>query len=86
LGRNFFPFSWPLFRINGDIPGTDSEATVWLVIPPNAIRLRPVLYEDWTNRQPVPFAWKFTRQELTNWPKRASPHVLAASAARGEAT
>ncbi len=30
---------------------------------------------------PKPFAWKFTRQDLTDWLKRASPHFLAASAA-----
>ena len=47
----------------------------------NAIRLRLTLYEELTNRQPKPFAWKFTRQELTDWLKRASPHFLAASAA-----
>lgn len=46
-----------------------------------AIRLRLALYEELTNRQPKPFAWKFTRQELTDWLKRASPHFLAASAA-----
>src|SRR6516225_9432586 len=46
----------------------------------NAIRLRLTLYEELTNRQPKPFAWKFTRQELTDWLKRASPHFLAASA------
>ena len=47
----------------------------------NAIRLRLALYEELTNRQPKPFAWKFTRQDLTDWLKRASPHFLAASAA-----
>jgi len=46
-----------------------------------AIRLRLALYEELTNRQPKPFAWKFTRQDLTEWLKRASPHFLAASAA-----
>lgn len=46
-----------------------------------AIRLRLALYEELTNRQPKPFAWKFTRQDLTDWLKRASPHFLAASAA-----
>lgn len=47
----------------------------------NAIRLRLALYEELTNRQPKPFAWKFTRQDLLDWLKRASPHFLAASAA-----
>lgn len=47
----------------------------------SAIRLRLALYEELTNRQPKPFAWKFTRQDLTDWLKRASPHFLAASAA-----
>jgi hypothetical protein len=46
-----------------------------------AIRLRLALYEELTNRQPKPFAWKFTRQDLMDWLKRASPHFLAASAA-----
>ena len=52
----------------------------------NAIRLRLALYEELTNRQPKPFAWKFTRQDLTDWLKRASPHFLAASAAEREGT
>ncbi len=47
----------------------------------DAIRLRLALYEDLSNRTPRPFAWKFTRQDLLNWLKRASPHFLAASAA-----
>jgi len=47
----------------------------------DAIRLRLALYEELTNCQPKPFAWKFTRQDLTDWLKRASPHFLAASAA-----
>lgn len=47
----------------------------------DAVRLRLRLYEELTNRQPKPFAWKFTRQDLTDWLKRASPHFLAASAA-----
>jgi len=46
-----------------------------------AVRLRLALYEELTNRQPKPFAWKFTRQDLMDWLKRASPHFLAASAA-----
>lgn len=46
-----------------------------------AIRLRLALYEQLTNRQPQPFAWKFTRQDLMEWLERASPHFLAASAA-----
>ena len=47
----------------------------------DAIRLRLALYEELSNRTPRPFAWKFTRQDLLNWLKRASPHFLAASAA-----
>jgi DDE superfamily endonuclease len=47
----------------------------------DAIRLRLALYEELTNRQPKPFARKFTRHDLTDWLKRASPHFLAASAA-----
>jgi hypothetical protein len=47
----------------------------------DAVRLRLRLYEELSNQQPKPFAWKFTRQDLTDWLKRASPHFLAASAA-----
>ena len=47
----------------------------------DAIRLRLALYEQLSNRTPKPFAWKFTRQDLLNWLKRAAPHFLAASAA-----
>jgi DDE superfamily endonuclease len=47
----------------------------------DAVRVRLRLYEELTNRQPKPFAWKFTRQDLTDWLKRASPHFLAAPAA-----
>ncbi len=47
----------------------------------DAIRLRLALYEQLSNRTPKPFAWKFTRQDLLNWLKRAVPHFLAASAA-----
>jgi hypothetical protein len=47
----------------------------------NAIRLRLALYEELSNRQPKPFAWKFTRQDLQEWLRRASPHFLAESAA-----
>src|SRR5438552_10664148 len=46
-----------------------------------AIRLRLALYEELTNRQSKPFVWRFTRQDLMDWLKRASPHFLAASAA-----
>ncbi len=46
-----------------------------------AFELRLRLYEELSNRPPKPFAWKFTRQDLTDWLKRASPHFLAASAA-----
>jgi len=47
----------------------------------DAIRLRLLLYEDLSNRTPRPFEWKFTRQDLLNWLKRASPHFSADSAA-----
>ena len=47
----------------------------------DAIRLRLALYAELSNRTPKPFAWKFTRQDMLNWLKRASPHFLAASAA-----
>jgi hypothetical protein len=33
-----------------------------------------------------PFAWKFTRQDMLNWIKRASPHFRAAPAAKDEGT
>ena len=46
-----------------------------------AIRVRLALYEELSNRTPKPFAWKFTRQDMLNWLKRASPHFLAAPAA-----
>jgi hypothetical protein len=46
-----------------------------------AVRVRLALYEELSNRTPRPFAWKFTRQDMLNWLKRASPHFLAASAA-----
>lgn len=47
----------------------------------DAIRLRLALYEDLTQKSPKPFAWKFTRQDLTNWLKRASPHFMVAKPA-----
>jgi DDE superfamily endonuclease len=46
-----------------------------------SVRVRLALYEELSNRTPKPFKWKFTRQDLLNWLKRASPHFLAASAA-----
>jgi hypothetical protein len=46
-----------------------------------AIRVRLRLYEELSNRTPRPFAWKFTRHDMLEWLKRASPHFLAASAA-----
>jgi DDE superfamily endonuclease len=46
-----------------------------------AVRVRLALYEELSNRTPHPFAWKFTRQDMLDWLKRASPHFLAASAA-----
>jgi hypothetical protein len=47
----------------------------------DAIRMRLELYEELSNRTPKPFSWKFTRQDMLAWLKRASPHILAASAA-----
>jgi hypothetical protein len=46
----------------------------------DALRIRIRLYEELTNRQPKPFARKFTRHELADWLKRASPHFPAATA------
>jgi hypothetical protein len=46
-----------------------------------AVRVRLALYEELSNRTPRVFAWKFTRQDMLDWLKRASPHFLAASAA-----
>jgi DDE superfamily endonuclease len=46
-----------------------------------AVRVRLALYEELTNRQPKPFAWKFTRQDLLSWLKRAAPHFSSARAA-----
>lgn len=46
-----------------------------------AVRVRLALYEELSNRTPRPFAWKFTRHDMLEWLKRASPHFLAASAA-----
>jgi hypothetical protein len=46
-----------------------------------SVRVRLALYEELSNRTPRPFAWKFTRQDMVAWLKRASPHFLAASAA-----
>jgi hypothetical protein len=46
-----------------------------------AVRVRLALYEQLSNRTPRPFAWKFTRQDMLDWLKRASPHFLVASAA-----
>jgi hypothetical protein len=43
----------------------------------DALRLRLALYEELTNRDPKPFAWKFTRQKLAAWLKRAAPHLAA---------
>jgi hypothetical protein len=48
-----------------------------------AVRVRLFLYEELSNRTPKPFAWKFNRQDLLKWLKRASPHFLAAPAAEG---
>lgn len=46
----------------------------------DALRIRIRLYEELTNRRPKPFAWKFTRHELADWLKRASPHFPVAKA------
>jgi hypothetical protein len=46
-----------------------------------AVRVRLALYEELSNRTPKPFKWKFTRQDLLDWLKRASPHFLAGSPA-----
>ena len=46
-----------------------------------AIRVRLALYEELSNRTPKPFKWKFTRQDLLQWLKRALPHFLADPAA-----
>jgi hypothetical protein len=46
-----------------------------------AVRVRLMLYEELSNRTPRPSAWKFTRQDMLDWLKRASPHFLPASAA-----
>ena len=37
----------------------------------DAIRVRLALYEELSNRTPRPFKWKFTRQNLLDWLKRA---------------
>jgi transposase len=42
-----------------------------------AVRVRLALYEELSNRTPKPFKWKFTRQDLLAWLKRALPHFLA---------
>jgi hypothetical protein len=47
----------------------------------DAIRVRLTLYEELSNRTPKPFKWKFTRQDLLDWLKRALPHFLADPAA-----
>ncbi len=51
-----------------------------------AVRVRLALYEELSNRTPRPFKWKFTRQDMLDWLKRASPHFLAASAVQGKGT
>ena len=51
-----------------------------------AVRVRLRLYEELSNRTSRPFAWKFTRQDMLDWLKRASPHFLAASATKAEGT
>jgi DDE superfamily endonuclease len=49
-----------------------------------AVRVRLALYEELSNRSPRPFKWKFTRQNLLDWLKRALPHITAASAAESQ--
>jgi hypothetical protein len=49
-----------------------------------AVRVRLALYEELTNRSPKPFKWKFTRQNMLDWLKRALPHITAASAAESQ--
>lgn len=46
-----------------------------------AVRVRLALYEELSNRTPKPFKWKFTRQDLLDWLKRALPHFKADSSA-----
>jgi hypothetical protein len=51
-----------------------------------AVRVRLLLYEELSNRTPRPFAWKFTRQDMLDWLKRAAPHFTAESAVQGKGT
>ena len=51
-----------------------------------AVRVRLRLYEELSNCTPRPFEWKFTRQDMLDWLKRASPHFLAVSAAKAGGT
>jgi hypothetical protein len=44
-----------------------------------AVRVRLALYEELTNRQPKPFAWKFTRKDLADWLQRAAPYFTSHS-------
>ena len=46
-----------------------------------ALCVRLALYEELRNRTPKPFQWKFTRQDLLAWLKRALPHFSAVPAA-----
>ena len=46
-----------------------------------AVRARLALYEKLSNRTPKPFAWKFTRQKMMEWLKRASKHFMATTEA-----
>lgn len=43
----------------------------------DAVRVRLALYEELSNRTPKPFKWQFTRQDMLDWLKQASPHFLA---------
>lgn len=51
-----------------------------------AVRVRLLLYEELSNSRAKPFKWKYTRQELMNWLKRALPHFPAAKTARQQGT
>jgi DDE superfamily endonuclease len=52
----------------------------------DAVRVRLALYEELSNRTPKPFQWKFTRQDLLSWLKRALPHFTAVPAACSRST
>jgi hypothetical protein len=43
----------------------------------DAVPVRLALYEELSNSQPKPFAWKFTRKDLENWLLRSYPDLMA---------